>query len=113
MTIAYLTHDDVNAAAARDLASRLGLTLVVLDVRQTDLTAGRLVCDLDHLPPEVKVGMLQNARAGVSLPSVGVHSYHLTPEEAQVLRAAGAVVSRRLTARLLLLPVPHSMTVSA
>jgi hypothetical protein len=113
MTVAYLTHDEVNAAAARELASRLGLSLVVLDIRQIHPTAGRLVCDLDHLPPEVKSELLSNARAGVNMCSIGVHSYHLTPEETKLLRAAGAVASRRLTARLLLFPVPCSMTVSA
>ena len=113
MTTAYLTHDDVNAAVARELASRLGFSLVVLKLSETEPDASRLVCDLDHLPPDVKAGMLANARTGVNLPSVGVHSYHLTSEESRMLRAAGVVVSRRLSARLLLLPVPSTVAVSA
>ncbi len=101
MTVAYLTHDDVNAAAARTFAARAGLGLVVLDVRQSDPAAVGVVCDLDYLPPEVKAGLLANARAGVDLSAVAVHSYRLTPAERRALRAAGAAVARRLSASLL------------
>jgi hypothetical protein len=113
MTTTYLTHDDVNAAVARELASRLGFSLVVLKLSETGSDTSRLVCDLDHLPPDVKAGMIATARTGVSLPSVGVHSYNLTAAEARMLRSAGVVVSRRLSARLLLLPVPCTVAISA
>jgi hypothetical protein len=103
---AYLTHDEVNARTAHALAERLGLALVVLDVRGTHPAAARLVCDLDHLPSEVKFGLLTNAQSGISLSAVALHSYHLSPDEVQLLRAAGAQVSRRLTAVLLAAPVP-------
>ena len=105
MTIAYLTHDEVNASTARKLAGQLGLDLVVLDVRQTDPTAVRLICDLDHLPPDVKAGLLANARDGVHLSTLAMHSYHLTAAEVRTLRTAGAAVARRLTGRLFVVPV--------
>jgi len=101
MTTAYLTHDEVNAATAQELAARLPFDLVVLDVRQAHPTAARVVCDLDHLPAEVKAGLLDNAQDGVRMAGVAVHSYHLRSQEVRALRAVGVTVSRRLTGRLL------------
>src|SRR5262249_57896319 len=101
MTIAYLTHDEVNAAAAGRIARRLGLGLSVIGVRDVGrVSADLLVYDLDHLPPGVKSELLR--RAGRErLDGVAAHSYHLGHEEQQKLRAAGARVARRLTAAIL------------
>jgi pyruvate-formate lyase-activating enzyme len=113
MTIAYLTHDEVNASTARKLAGQLGLDLVVLDVRQTDPTAVRLICDLDHLPPDVKAGLLANARDSINLSTLAMHSYNLTAAEVRTLRTAGAEVARRLSAKLFGASAPARSTVAA
>src|SRR5688500_16300088 len=102
MFVAYLTHDEVNAAAALRIAARLGLPLVVIDVRdRRELAAAdRLVCDLDHLPADFKDSLLARAVGGQELRGVAAHSYHLTGREAALFRRAGASVSRRLNGRL-------------
>lgn len=100
MTIAYLTHDEVNAADATRRAARLGIPLVVLDVRGIHAAADRVVCDLDHLPESVKAGLLGEAAAGTDLSAVGVHSYHMTTREVKAFRRAGVIVCRRLDAAL-------------
>src|SRR4051794_15573435 len=106
MLIAYVTHDEVNAAVAARLARRHGLELIVLSVRDAEqaVAADRLVLDLDHLPPESRSKLFLRAGAGNLRPGVVVHSYNLAPGEDRALRSAGVVVARRLTARTL---VPH------
>lgn len=108
MTVAYLTHDEVNASRIREMAARLRFELAILDIRQTAPEAERLICDLDSLPPETKNDLLANARFGVNLSALAVHSYHLSAKETRLLRAAGVTVSRRLSARLLSAPVLSS-----
>jgi hypothetical protein len=101
--IAYLTHDDVNAAVARRAARELGLELTQFPVKDDDLTvlADVLLLDLDHLPPEFKSDLLRRAGNGSIRKGLAVHSYHLSPAEARALRAAGVLVARRLTTGLL------------
>ena len=107
MKIAYLTHDEVNAAVARRLARRLGLRLKVLTVKSADRTAAAdlLVLDLDHLPPECKSKLFLRVGSGRLRQGVAVHSYNLTATEERALRAAGVHVARRLTAAVLDVPV--------
>ena len=77
MLVAYLTHDEVNAAAALRIAARLGLPLVVIDVRdRRELAASdRLFCDLDHLPDDFKQSLLARAAGGRMLRGVAYTSF--------------------------------------
>ena len=103
MQIAYLTQDQVNAAVATRMARRLGLTLVVLAVKDADqaVAADSLVLDLDHLPAECKSKLLFRAGGGQLWSGVSVHSYNLARSEVRDLRTAGVMVHRRLTAAAL------------
>lgn len=100
MSIAYLTHDDVNAAVARRVAGRFGLDLTVLPLKDAGqgVVADLLILDLDHLPPECKSKLFLRIGGGEPREGMAVHSYHLTAAEARVLRKAGVRVARRLTA---------------
>ena len=111
MQIAYITHDEVNTALATRIADRLGLNLTVLTLIDADqaLAADHLVLDLDHLPEECKASLIDQATCGKVRGGIMVHSYNLKPEEKKVLRAVGARVTRRLTARILT-PQPSAAT---
>jgi hypothetical protein len=100
MRLTYITHDEVNAARARELAEEAGLELIVNDIRQRPTTSW-IVCDIDFLPENFIDRLLQQAAAGQDLSRVAVHSYRLTRCRARLLRSAGAAVSRRLTQRLI------------
>jgi len=101
--IAYLTHDEVNAAEARRAALEAGLDLTVLPIKDGGQAAAAdaMLLDLDHLPADIKLDLLRRAAGGRLSNCVAVHSYQLSPAEVRALRAAGVLVSRRLTACLL------------
>lgn len=108
MSVAYMSHDEVNSVLADRMADRIGLDLIVLTLRDTEhaIAADLLVLDLDHLPPECKSKLFLRVGRGELRSGVAVHSYHLTDAEASALRAAGVRVARRLTASVLVPPVP-------
>ena len=108
--IAYLTHDEVNAAVARRAARRLCGRLKVLGVKDADRAAAAdlVLLDLDHLPPECKLGLLRQAVGGELANRFAVHSYQLSTADERVLRAAGVRVATRLTAALLAVPALES-----
>src|SRR5438067_1395066 len=99
MRFTYLTHDEVNAARADDLAQKVGIEILVHDIRERPMTSW-LVCDLDFLPEEYSKRLFNQAQAGRDLSRVAVHSYRLTRSQARLLRSAGAAVSRRLSRKL-------------
>jgi hypothetical protein len=104
MFVAYLTHDEVNAEAARVVAARIGLGLRAIGVRHKAEAAAayRLVVDLDALPASWRADLFARVAAGQTFPWVSVHSYHLTRAEARALRAAGVTVTRKLDPHLFL-----------
>jgi hypothetical protein len=108
--IAYLTHDEVNAALAQRIAGRLSLELTVLGIKDINLaiTADLLLFDLDHLPTECKSELLSRAQRDSLGERIAVHSYCLTTSEARSLRKAGGLTARRLTATLL---VPQAVAI--
>jgi hypothetical protein len=101
--IAYLTHDEVNAADALRTARELGLDLIAIPVKDADqgVAADVLLLDLDHLPPECRTKLFREAAVGGLREGVAVHSYRLTAAERHALRTAGVGVARRLVADLL------------
>ena len=101
--IAYLTHDDVNAEFAMQLAAQLGSDLTVLSMKDVNqfVTTEVLLIDLDHLPPECRSNLFRLVRTGGTHEGLSVHSYHLSRAELRTLRSAGVVVARRLTLALL------------
>ncbi|HSQ56867.1 MAG TPA: hypothetical protein VLM40_14085 [Gemmata sp.] len=102
-SVAYLTHDEVNAALACRMAKRFGLNLTVLAVKDANhaIAADQLVLDLDHLPLEYKSNLFLRIGRGELRSGVAVHSYHLTPGECRALCTAGVRMTRRLTAAVL------------
>lgn len=111
MQIAYITHDEVNTALANRLAGRLGLKLTVHTLINADqaVAADHLLLDLDHLPEECKSSLIDQAASGKVRGGIMIHSYNLKPGEKKILRAVGARVARRLTARILT-PQPSAAT---
>ena len=103
MSVAYMSHDEVNSALALRIADRLDLDLAALTLRDAEhaIAADLLVLDLDHLPPECESKVFLRVGRGELRSDLAVHSYHLTETEADVLRAAGVRVARRLTAAVL------------
>ena len=97
--IAYLTHDEVNAKVAKQLAGRLGSDLTVMSLKDVDqfVTTESLLIDLDHLPPECRSHLFDLVSKGGLHRGLSVHSYHLSRAEVRALRAAGVGVARRLT----------------
>ncbi|WP_439630627.1 hypothetical protein [Gemmata sp.] len=106
--IAYLTHDQVNAALARRITDRLGLDLTVLALKDADraVAADAVVLDLDSLPRDARSKLFLRVGSGELRSGVGVHSYHLTASEARTLRRAGVRAERRLTAAALVPAAP-------
>jgi hypothetical protein len=104
MFVAYLTHDEVNAEAARVVAARIGLGLRVIGLRHKveAAAADRLVVDLDALPADWRADLFARVAVGQTFPWVSVHSYRLTRDEARTLRAAGLTVTRALDPHLFL-----------
>jgi hypothetical protein len=111
-SVAYLSHDEVNAALARRMARRLGLDLAILHIKDAEqaVAADLLVLDLDHLAPECKSELFLRIGGRELRGGVAVHSYHLTPAEARTLRKAGVQISRRLTAAVLVPPMTAGST---
>jgi hypothetical protein len=104
MSVAYISHDEVNSALARRMATRLGLELTVLNLQEAEhaIPADLIMLDLDHLPPECKSKLFLQIGKGELRDGVAVHSYRLTTAEVRELRAAGVRVKRRLTATVLI-----------
>jgi len=102
--IAYLTHDEVNAALARRLAERRDLILMVIPVKDAELAAAAevVILDLDHLPAEFKRELFERIGVRKFRHNLAVHSYNLSDSEKTALLAAGVRVVRRLSAALLM-----------
>jgi hypothetical protein len=98
MILAYLSHDEVNLALARQLADAAGVLLRPLFVRDgpSDVSFDAILWDLDCLPAAERAAALKALLAGPLTRPVGVHSYSLGWLEAQALRARGVDVSRQL-----------------
>jgi len=111
-SIAYMTHDPVNAVLARRMARRLGFNLAVLAVKDANHAVGAdlMVLDLDHLPPECKSNLFLRVGNGELREGMAVHSYNLTAAEKHALRRVGVSVFRRLTAAVFAVPTVGSTT---
>ncbi len=100
MTIAYLTDDEVNAAFATRIATKAGASFFVMNANDCigTLAADFLVIDLDHLPAEYKVQLLDEAARGSISLAIAVHSAELTDNEVDTLVNVGISVEREVTA---------------
>jgi hypothetical protein len=101
--ISYLTHDEVNAQLAEQLARQLGSNLTVLSLKDVDrfISTDLLLIDLDHLPPECRSHLFDLVGKGGRHRGLSVHSYRLSRAEVRTLRAGGVAVARRLTGAFL------------
>ena len=104
MRFAYLTTDDVNLSLALRMAADCDASLEGLSLRDAP-PAGRfdaVLYDWDYLPPDKRREVLSELQSGPLTCPVALHGYNLGEDQVEALRRQGAVVSRRLEAKLFL-----------
>jgi hypothetical protein len=96
--VAYITHDDVNEAFVASRAEAAGVTMEPLTLRDPlpDGQFERVLIDWDSLDDRGREGLLAGLLAEPWAGRLGLTSYGLNEDDAEVLRGKGVNVFGRL-----------------